>query len=287
MVMGTTAKVRSLSEAIAAIPDGSSIALGGNTVHRSPSAAVHELLRQEKRDLTLIKTAGGYDVDVLTGSGCVLRLVVAYVGFENLQGMAPQFRRAVESGRVELEEQTCTSVITGLRAAAQGIPFMPIAGMSGSDIVPGRFLSVSNPYGEGEVVTVPAIWPDWAIIHVQEADERGNARIRGTQFEDVLMSKAACHVLVTCEQVVSGDSFEAEPELTAIPSFQVDAVVHAPAGAWPASCMGFYDVDEEYLARYYRLALDASADELLRFVLDQAGGDARNELLAAAARDAP
>src|SRR5579883_942427 len=189
-------KTVSLSDAIAAIPDGSSIALGGNTVHRSPSAAVHELVRQGKRDLTIVKTAGGYDVDLLCGAGCVARLLVAYVGFENLQGLAPRFRAAVEAGRVALEEQTCPTVIAGLRAAAQGVPFMPIAGMSGSDLVPGRFRSVANPYGDGEVVTVPAILPAWAVIHVQEADAAGNARIYGTQFEDVLMSKAARQVLI-------------------------------------------------------------------------------------------
>src|SRR5919199_248642 len=126
-----TGKVASLADAVAAIPDGSQVALGGNTVHRSPSAAVHELVRQGKRDLTLVKTAGGYDVDVLVGAGCVSRLIVAYVGFENLQGMAPQFRSAVEQGRVSMEEQSCPTVIAGLRAAVQGVPFMPIAGMSG------------------------------------------------------------------------------------------------------------------------------------------------------------
>jgi glutaconate CoA-transferase subunit A len=261
---------KALSEAVEAIADGSVIALGGNTVHRSPSAVVHELVRQRRRDLTLIKTAGGYDVDVLVGAGCVSRLIVAYVGFENLQGMAPQFRTAVEQGRVAMEEQTCPTVIAGLRAAAQGIPFMPIAGMSGSDIVPGRFLSVPNPYGKGEVVTAPALEPDWAVIHVQEADTAGNARIQGTQFEDVLMAKAARHVLITCERIVNGADFAGQPELTSIPAFQVDAVVEAPRGAWPASCAGHYDVDERYLAEYYGVAQRASADELREWVLQRA-----------------
>jgi len=265
-------KVTGMEEAIAAIPPGSQIALGGNTVHRSPSAAVHELVRQEKRDLTIIKTAGGYDVDLLVGAGCVAKLIVAYVGFENLQGLAPQFRAAVEQGRVVLEEQTCTSVITGLRAAAQGIPFMPIAGMSGTDIVRGRFLSVRNPYGEGEVVTVPAIWPDWAIIHVQEADTAGNARIRGTQFEDVLMSKAAHQVLLTCERIVDGSEFASQPDLTTIPAFQVDMVVEAPGGAWPASCAGCYGVDEAYLAEYYQAASGASPEKIRSFVTQRAVG---------------
>jgi glutaconate CoA-transferase subunit A len=225
------------------------------------------MVRQGKRDLTVIKTAGGYDVDLLCGAGCVSRLVVAYVGFENLQGLAPQFRRAVEGGRVELEEQTCTSVITGLRAAAQGIPFMPIAGMSGSDIVPGKFLSVPNPYGEGDVVTVPAIWPDWAIVHAHEADEEGHARIHGTQFEDVLMTKAARRVMVTCERIVDGSTFAVQPELTTIPAFQVDMVVEAPGGAWPASCADYYDVDEAYLADYYRAA-SGSPEALQSFLAE-------------------
>ncbi len=263
-------KAQSLREAIAAIPDGSSIALGGNTVHRSPSAAVHELVRQGKRDLTLIKTAGAYDIDLLCGAGCVARLLVAYVGFENLQGLAMRFRSAIESGRVRLEEQTCASVIAGLRAAAQGIPFMPIAGMSGTDLVPDRFLSVTDPYSGADVVTVPAIWPDWAIIHAQEADAQGNARIYGTQFEDVLISKAARHVLVTCERIVDGAELAAQPELTAIPAFRVDAVVEAPRGAWPASCAGYYDVDEAFIAHYYQLATEATPERLAAFVAELA-----------------
>lgn len=274
MAVRSHTKVTNLADAVAAIPDGSQVALGGNTVHRSPSAAVHEMVRQGKRDLTVIKTAGGYDVDLLVGTECAAQLVVAYIGFENLQGMAPQFRSAVEQGRVALKEQTCTSVITGLRAAAQGIPFMPIAGMDGSDLVPGRFLSVPNPYGEGEVVTVPAIWPDWAIVHVQEADELGNARIRGTQFEDVLMSKAARRVIVTCERIVDGESFTSQPELTTIPAFQVDMVVEAPGGAWPASCAGCYDVDERYLAAYYEAARTGTPESLRAFIAQHAVGRA-------------
>jgi glutaconate CoA-transferase subunit A len=279
---------KGLPEAVEAIADGSAVALGGNTVHRSPSAVVHELVRQRKRDLTIIKTAGGYDVDLLVGAGCVSRLIVAYVGFENLQGMAPQFRAGVEKGWVTLEEQSCPTVIAGLRAAAQGIPFMPLAGMSGSDLVPGRFLSVPNPYGDGEVVTVAALQPDWAVIHVHEADPDGNGRIRGTQFEDVLMAKAARHVLITCERVVDGAEFAAQPELTSIPSFEVDAMVAAPRGAWPASCAGYYDVDERYLAEYYAVAQRATSDELRAWVLEHAfPADRESQLTAVTGGSAP
>jgi len=268
-------KVISLAAAIAAIPDGSSIALGGNTLHRSPSAAVHELIRQDRRELTLIKTAGAYDIDVLCGAGCVARLVVAYVGFENLRGMALRFRSAIETGQVQLEEHTCASVIAGLRAAVQGIPFMPLAGMTGTDLASGRFHAVANPYGEGEVITIPAIRPDWAIVHVQEADGEGNARILGTTFEDALIARAARHVLVTCEKLVSGADLARRPELTTIPGFQVDAVVEAPGGAWPASCAGYYDIDEAAIARYYELAAQATPERIRAFIGEQAGAGQR------------
>lgn len=98
-------KVTSLREAVAAIADGSVVALGGNTIHRSPCAAVHELIRQGKRGLTVVKTAGAYDVDVLCGTGCADRVLAAYVGFENY-GLAPRFRKAVEQGKAALLEHT-------------------------------------------------------------------------------------------------------------------------------------------------------------------------------------
>ncbi|HEY8286194.1 MAG TPA: CoA-transferase [Chloroflexota bacterium] len=266
-------KVISLAEAIAVIPTGSSIALGGNTLHRSPSAAIHELIRQDKSALTLIKTAGAYDIDILCGAGCVARLVVAYVGFENLRGMAMGFRAAIETGQARLEEHTCASVIAGLRAAAQGIPFMPLAGMTGTDLVPERFHAVANPYGEGNVITIPAIHPDWAIVHAQEADGEGNARILGTQFEDALIARAARHVLVTCEKLVDGAELARQPELTVIPGFQVDAVAEAPGGAWPASCWGYYDIDEAAIERYYELAAQATPERIRDFIAEQVGAD--------------
>jgi glutaconate CoA-transferase subunit A len=98
-------KCMSLSEAIGLIPDGAAVAIGGNTFHRAPGAALHELVRQQKKDLTLIKTAGSYDVDLLAGAGILASAVIAYAGFETL-GLAPRFRRMVESGQIEVQEHT-------------------------------------------------------------------------------------------------------------------------------------------------------------------------------------
>jgi glutaconate CoA-transferase subunit A len=98
-------KVMTLTEAVAHIPDGASVAIGGNTFHRAPGAALHELVRQQRRDLTLVKTAGSYDVDLLAGAGQLHKAVVAYVGFETM-GLAPRFRKAIESGQTAIQEHT-------------------------------------------------------------------------------------------------------------------------------------------------------------------------------------
>jgi glutaconate CoA-transferase, subunit A len=260
-------KTTTLAEAIAAVPDGARVALGGNTLHRGPCAAVHEIVRQRKRDLEVVKTAGAYDVDLLAATGCAASASVGFVGFETVFGMAPNYRRAVERGDLAVNEHACYSVIAGLRAAIQGVPFMPIAGMTGSDVPLARgFRTIADPYGGGDVVAIPALVPDVAIVHVQEADAAGNARIVGTRFEDVLMVQAARRVVVTAERIVDGTEFEAIPEVVAIPGFMVDAVVEAPGGAWPCSCAGYYDYDTAYLAAY----VEASKDDLaLRRFLDE------------------
>ncbi|GIK43216.1 MAG: CoA-transferase [Chloroflexota bacterium] len=259
-------KLTSLAEAIATVPDGAVVALGGNTLHRSPSAAVHELIRQGKTGLNLVKTAGAYDVDILCGAGVASAVTAGFVGFENVFGMAGLYRRAVEEGRVRACEHACYSVIAGLRAAAQGVPFMPVAGLTDSDVPAAQgFRTVTDPYTGQPVIAVAPIIPDVALIHVHEADPEGNARIRGTLFEDGLMVTAARRVILTAERIVEGQTFAGQPELTTIAGFMVDMVVEAPHGAWPCSCAGLYDYDAGYLAEYVHHSRNAEMwQEFLR-----------------------
>jgi glutaconate CoA-transferase subunit A len=241
-------KLTTLAEAVAAVPDGGTVALGGNTLHRAPIAAVHELMRQGKRGLNLVKTAGSYDVDILCGAGVASAVTAGFVGYENVLGMALLYRRGVEQGQVRAREHTCYSLIAGLRAASQGVPFMPVNAFSLSDVPKAQgYKHVVDPYSGASIYAVPAIRPDAAIIHVQEADAQGNARIFGSVFEDALMATAARVVIVTAERVVDGAQFEAQPELTTIAGFLVTHVVHVPGGAKPTSCHGIYDVDLDYL----------------------------------------
>jgi glutaconate CoA-transferase subunit A len=250
----------SLAGIVASIQDGSRVALGGNTLHRAPAAAVHELARQGKRDLELVKTAGAYDVDLLCALGCASVVAAGFVGYETVLGLAPSYRRAVEAGAVEAREHACYTIIAGLRAAAQGVPFMPLNGLQGSDLGALRgFSNVRDPYSGQDVVVVPSIVPDVALIHVQEADVEGNGRIWGSVFEDTLMVRAARRVILTAERIVDSASFADEPDRTDVPGFLVEAVVEAPGGAWPTSCAGLYPFDEELLSGFVRAAGDAGA----------------------------
>lgn len=223
--------------------------MGGLLLQRIPSAFARELARQQKRALKVMKTAANYDFDILCFAGCVEEVAAGFVSFEAEFGLAPNFRRSVEEGRVTFNENSCYTVISSLRAAAFGVPFMPIANLGESYLVK-KFKTVSNPYGTEAVLTVPAIYPDWAVLHVQKSDEDGNAIIYGPVFEDVIMSRAARKVILTTERIVSADEIEQEGDLAVIPGFKVAAVVEASKGSQPGSCYPYYDYSPEDVRRY-------------------------------------
>lgn len=249
-------KIISLHEAISRVENGATVALGGNVLHRAPMAAVLELVRQGKRDLHLVKTAGALDVDLLCAANAAASVTFGYIAYEPPYGLCNHFRKAVESGRTEARENACYTVIMGLRAAACGLSFLPTRGLNGSDLIGARgFKTVRNPYGDEEYVAIPAIVPDVAIVHVQEADANGNCKIRGPKYEDQLMVRAARRVIVTAETIVDGARFSADPDSADIPGVLVDSVVHAPNGALPCSCAGLYPIHDR-LVRAFKAVRD-------------------------------
>ncbi|MHC1787153.1 MAG: CoA transferase subunit A [Christensenellales bacterium] len=254
-----SSKLRGLKEAIAGIPDGALLALGGNTLNRAPMAAVYELARQGKRGLRLVKTAGGMDVDLLCLAGCVKSVDAGFVSLESFFGLCPNYRRQVEQGQVQANEHACYTVISALRAAASGLPFMPVRGLQESDLTRAgeRFAKVRDPFNGGELWAVRAISPDVALLHVHLADHQGNGWIQGPCYDDLLMMKAAKRVILTAEKVI--DPALSHPDSKAqIPHFLVDAVVEAPHGASPSSCQDVHPVDEEEIASYLRLTDQAA-----------------------------
>lgn len=246
------AKQVSIAELAARIPDGASVALGGSFLHRCPFALVRELIRQGKRDLEIVKQSPGYDIDILCRAGVASRARAGIVAMEGNFGLANGFRRAVEGGALALEEHSCASLTAGLRAAAFGVPFQPVGGLHGSDLPAlNGWKCLPDPYGgNSETWVIPAITPDFAVIQATEIDEAGNVRVAGTPHWDRIMTRAARSVLVVAEELVGTDSFRAQPELTLVPHFMVEAFAVVPNGAWPGSCWPRYEIDYAAVEAY-------------------------------------
>ena len=252
MIRMPTSKVAPLAELAALVPDGASVALGGSFLHRGPFAFVRELIRQGRSGLEIVKQSPGYDIDILCRAGSVARVRAGIVAIEGHLGLAPAYRRAVERREIELEEHACMTLTAGLRAAAYGVPFQPVGGVHGSDLAAlNRWASVPDPYGSGkDVWVIPAIRPDVAVIHVNEANAQGDARVYGTSHWDRILSRAARRVFVVAETLAPVASFQERPELTLIPGFMVEAVAVVPRGAWPGSCWPLYEVDYPAVETY-------------------------------------
>jgi glutaconate CoA-transferase subunit A len=251
-----SSKIKEINKAVEAIQDGMLLALGGNTLNRAPMAAVYELARQGKQKLKLVKTAGAMDVDLLCFAGCVESVDAGFISYESQFSLCQHYRKGVEQGFVKANEHACYTVISALRAAAFGIPFLPVKGLIESDLIASNpyFARVKDPFTGEELTVVKVIRPDWAILHVQCADELGNARIDGPVYDDLLMSRAAKRVMITVEEIVPTSFFERSDRKADIPHFLVESVSIAPRGAAPCSCYGCYPVDEREVTSFLELS---------------------------------
>ncbi len=264
---GRREKIVGLAEAVREIESGSTIALGGLSFFNAPMALVRELIRQRKRELTVITSAvAGLAVDVLIGAGCVRRLLSPYVGLEEF-GAAPAFRRAVEQGEIEICEVGEAFLAFGLKAGAAGAPFFALPRrLAGTDLVRvnGEYRFTTDPFTGEEVLCVPALRPDWALVHAQQSDPFGNARHLGSAYMDPLIARAARRVLLSCDEVISLEETRREPRRTTLPGILVDRVVPVPRGAHPAASEPLYDVDREHLRVYLQLC--ATPEGTARYV---------------------
>ncbi len=234
------------------VADGSSVALGLQLEQMIPFAAGHEIIRQRKRNLTLIGPISDILFDQLIAGGCVRRVIAAWVG-NVMMGLAYNFRREVEEGRVEVANMTNFTIALALQAAAQGVPFMPTRSALGSDIPRDNelFTAMACPFTGDRLHAVRALAPDVTMVHVQRADAEGNAHCWGNLGVMIEAARAARHVIVVAEEVVPSEIITSDPNRTVIPGFLVSAVVECPFGAHPSPVQGCYSRDDEFFRAYH------------------------------------
>jgi len=262
-------KMIDLHAAAALVPDGATISFGGFTTQRHPMAFVYELIRLRRRNLYLFGHSPGGDWDILIGSGCVKRVELAYEADEAFNTVGPRWRQAVERGEIEWEDYSNFTMVARFTAGAMGIPFMPVRSLLGSDVLhkealeaaqrkadprtsPKKLHVMTSPFNPREqVVLVPAIRTDFAVLHVQKATVNGLVRIEGQTFADIQQALCADTVIVTAEEIVAEDTLRREPERNPIPFFTVKHVCQVPFGAHPYAVYNYYDYDPLQLKEYH------------------------------------
>lgn len=249
-------KLCSLEDAIAAgIQDGASIAVGCALESLIPFAASHEIIRQQKKDLTLIGPISDMQFDQLIGAGCVRKIIASWVG-NVAAGLGHNYRRAAEAGIphfIEIEEHSNFTIGLGLQAASMGLPFLPTRTIKGSDFAKAeQFRRVRCPFTGENLVAARAIQPDVAILHVQRADRDGNAHVWGNFGVMREAALAAKTVILTCEEIVEHDLILSDPNRTVIPGFVVSSVVHEPFGSFPSPTQGYARRDDDFYFEYHQ-----------------------------------
>jgi glutaconate CoA-transferase, subunit A len=258
-------KRRNMRDAVAEhVRDGMSVAIEGFTAGIC-FAAGHEIIRQRRRGLTLVRMTPDLIYDQMVAAGTASKMVFSYLGNPGV-GSLHCIRRAVEQGipaPLELEEYSHYGMVGRYIAGATRLPFFPLRSYMGSDMpsVNERIKAVESPYGDGPVAVVPPINPDVAVIHAQRADVEGNTQMWGLLGVQKEVAFAARSVIVVAEEIVPEEVIRADPNRTIIPGLIVNAVVHEPYGAHPSYTQGYYDRDNEFYLEWDRISRDRTATE--------------------------
>jgi glutaconate CoA-transferase subunit A len=251
-------KIMSMREAIECfVHDGETIVIEGFT-HLICFASVHEIIRQQRRDLTICRLTPDLVYDQLIGAGCVRKLIFSWAGNPGA-GPLYAFRRAVEEGQpnsIELEEYSHFGMVARFAAGAAKLPFYPLRNYLGSDLpnVNRNIKKVRCPFTAEELAAVPALNPDTTIVHVQRADQLGNAQVWGLMGVQKEAAFAARHVIVVAEEIVDEALIRSDPNRTLIPGLIVNAVVKEPFGCHPSYAQGYYDRDNQFYARWREIS---------------------------------
>ena len=266
----------SVDDLVARIADGVRLAIPANETGVAMEAT-RALIRRGVKDLRLVAVpVSGIQADLLIGAGCVAEIETSAVSLSEY-GPAPRFTEAIKSGAIAIREATCPAIHSGLQAAEKGIPFMPLRGIIGSDVLANRpdWKTIDNPLAEAgdPIVVLPAITPDVALFHAPMGDRAGNVWV-GRERDLSTIAHASKETLVTVEEVYDGDFYD-DPRLGAgaLSSLYVSAVAHAPKGAWPMGLGDRYGDDADHLRLYAAQASTREGfDQYLADFVTNAGG---------------
>ncbi|HUK27074.1 MAG TPA: CoA-transferase [Candidatus Acidoferrales bacterium] len=246
-------KLMTMRDAAKIISDGSSICCPSFGYEKVAFAFIRELIRQRKKNLYLYGSGMNVDADMLIGAGCFRKAEIGHIGFENI-GLAPCFRRAVETGKMEVEDYSNFIMTMRFWAGMMRMPFVALKSGLGTDILKTidkeKAAEIQCPFTNERLMAYRAVNPDFTIIHVQRVDTEGNAHIDGPTYDNVEKAKSAKKLIVTCEEIVTNVMVRQSPEKTMIPGFLVTAIVEVPFGAHPYACYRYYDYDWEHIEQY-------------------------------------
>lgn len=223
------------------VNSGDYLAYDFSSLTRGPQSLIREIIRQRKKHLWICAKFTLLESVLLAGAGCVEKIDVGFLGF------GPYIARKVQNGEIKVYDWSNGSITYRLIAGAMGIPFIPARDLLGTDTFKkSGALMIRDPFTEKPVALMPALNPDVAIIHVQEADVYGNARVYGPTVATLETAMASKKVIISAERIVETVEFRKEPNMTLVPYYLVDAVVHAPFGAYPGGTQGYYEMDAEH-----------------------------------------
>lgn len=251
------------------IRDGDLVAMGGVSFVRLSMAVVYEIIR---RGIRIYCAAGtrNLDVDMLIDNDCILGLEIGYILGLEVLGIPRYTRQKVEnglrSGRLKVTEWCNGAMAWRHKAAAMGLPFLPVRDLLGTDTFKkSAAKKVKCPFTGIDVALLPALYVDTAVVHVHRADIYGNCQIEGAANEDPYKAMGAKNVIITTEKIVDTEEIRRNPERTHLPYYYVDAVVEVPYGAHPSNMPGMYYADVDFMHEYLAAASDPSGDAIRKF----------------------
>ena len=292
-------KVIPLAQAVQQFVRNGDLVYAAGFTHLIPFGVGHEIIRQRKRDLTLARATPDLIYDQMVAAGCARKVIFSYMGNPGV-GSLRIVRSEIEAGKLEWEEYSHFGMISRLQAGATGLPFMPMNPTAAGDLERENtnYRTVKDPYSGADVVVVPALKPDVAIVHVQRADVEGNAHIWGIIGEQKEAAFAAERVILTAEEIVDEAIIRSDPNRTLIPGFIVDAICQVPYCSHPSYTQGYYDRDNDFYLKWdgissNRASVENYLDEWVYGVRDRAeywqklGAETHQRLMVASQTSAP